>query len=85
MFYREEKKTRIVVRGDDFTAFEPKESLDWLRRVIQSRVEVKFKAILERGSEGVVRILNRIVTVTARGHVRGVTRGVPKSSCRSWG
>ncbi len=41
--------------------------MDWFREVIEHRVEVKFKASLERKRPGAVRILNRIATVTSGG------------------
>ncbi len=61
------KIIRVVVHGDDFTALGSKSSLDWLREVIQHRMEVKFKGRLERRRPGAVRILSRIVTVASGG------------------
>ncbi len=45
--YREQKKVRIVARGDDFTVLGANKYLDWRRRVVQQRMEVKFKGSLE--------------------------------------
>ncbi len=67
MFYHEEKKIRVLVRGDDITVLGGSKELDWFREAIQKRMEVKLKGRLERGKPGAVRILKRIVTVTERG------------------
>ncbi len=64
MLYHEEKDSRVAVHGDDFTALGASMSLDWLREVVQRRMQVKFKGTMERGKPEPVRIANRIVTVT---------------------
>jgi hypothetical protein len=43
VFYHEQRGGRIVVHGDDFTVPGASKSLDWLKGVTQSRMEVKFK------------------------------------------
>ncbi len=42
-------------------------SLDWVRGVVQQRMEVKSKGSLERSTLGVVQILHWIATVTENG------------------
>ncbi len=49
VFYHEQKNSRAVVHGDDFTTLGANKSLDWIRGVGQQRMEVKFKSRLERG------------------------------------
>ncbi len=65
--HHEQKNIRFVVHGDDFPMLGASKSLNSFRKVVQQRMEVKFKNRLERGRQGSVRILNRIVTVTDRG------------------
>ena len=67
VFYRKDSDIRAVVHGDDFTVLGPRSGLYWFREVSQRRMEVKFKARLERRRPEAVRILNRIVTVTSEG------------------
>ncbi len=43
VIYREQKRSRAMAHGDDFTALRPCNSLDWLRGVAQRRMEMKFK------------------------------------------
>ncbi len=45
--YHKEKDVCAVVRGNDFTVLGSRGGLDWFRKVIQRRMEVKFKARLE--------------------------------------
>ncbi len=48
VFYHKEKDVRTVVHRDDFTVLGSRSGLDWLREVIQRRVEVMLKARLYR-------------------------------------
>ena len=55
---------RAVVRGDDFTVLGHSSALDWFRKQISERFEVKFRGRIgpdggERGN--IIRILSRIV------------------------
>jgi hypothetical protein len=50
--YHEDKIVRVVAHGDAFVALGASKSLDWLRGVIQQRMEVKFRGRLERGKPG---------------------------------
>ncbi len=43
VFYNEERNIRAVVRGDDCTVLGRSEDLDWFRKMIEKRVEVKYK------------------------------------------
>ncbi len=61
------KNVNVVVHGDDFTVLGPSKSLDWFRGVVQQRMDAKFKARLESGNPGAVKILNNIATVTEKG------------------
>ncbi len=45
----------------------PSNFLDWLRGVVEERMEVKFKNRLERGNPEAARISSRVVTVTENG------------------
>ncbi len=67
VFYHEQKSIQIVAHGDDFAVLGADESLDWVRGVVQQRMEAMFKGRLERGTPGAVRILSRIATVTEHG------------------
>ncbi len=58
---------RVVVHGDDITVLGAKVDPDWLREIIQRRMEVKFKSRLQRRKPGAVRILNSIATVAKGG------------------
>ena len=43
MFHITERDVRVVVHGDDFTVLGSADSLDWFRKCISSRFEVKFR------------------------------------------
>ena len=63
VFYHEERSVRIVVHGDDVTALGKTQGLDWFRKDISQRYEVKLRGRLgpNRNDDKSVRILNRIV------------------------
>ncbi len=63
VFYHEDKKVRVVVRRDDFTALGPNSSFDWFCGLVQESIWVKLKGKLERVKPGAVMILSRIATV----------------------
>ena len=42
-FHNSEYKLRIVVHGDDFTVLGNENNLDWFRRMISMKYEVKFR------------------------------------------
>ena len=69
VFYHEDKGIRLVVHGDDFTVLGYEESLDWFRRCINEKFEVKFRGRLgpEDTDDKCIRILNRVVTWTDNG------------------
>ncbi len=67
MFYHEERNIRAAVHGDDFTVSGKSEDFDWLRNVVEKKMEVKHTERLIRGHEGVVRLLNRVVSSTREG------------------
>jgi hypothetical protein len=64
MFYHPGRNIRAVVHGDDFTLTGFDEDLDWYRKKIAERFDVKFRARLgeDQWDDKSVRILNRIVT-----------------------
>jgi hypothetical protein len=57
------------VHGDDFTMLGWEEDLDWFRKQIQERFEVKVKGRIGPGKEDEksMRVLNRIVEWTEQG------------------
>ena len=63
MFYHPVRDLRIVVHGGDFTVGGFAEDLDWFRRMISEKCEVKFRARLgdDPKDEKSVRILNRVL------------------------
>ena len=69
VFLNKERKLRAVVHGDDFTVLGGEHQLDWFRRMINERYEVKFRGRIGPGEEDEesIRILNRVVTWTNDG------------------
>ena len=61
LFYHEQRNIRVVVYGDDFTVLGNTEQLDWFRKQIAKRYEVKFKARLggDKSDDKAVFLLNR--------------------------
>ena len=59
----------MVVHGDDFTVLAEEEKLDWFRREISKRFEVKFRGRIgpDVGDDKSIRILNRVITWDVRG------------------
>ena len=43
VFYNPERGIRLVVHGGDFTVLGYEEDLDWFRRAISHKYEVKFR------------------------------------------
>ena len=68
-FYMAERNLRVVVHGDDFTVLGQEADLDWFRRKISEKYEVKFRGRIGPGSgdDKSIRILNRVVTWTEEG------------------
>ena len=68
-FYMAERNLRVVVHGDDFTVLGQEADLDWFRRNISEKYEVKFRGRIGLGSgdDKSIRILNRVVTWTEEG------------------
>merc|ERR1711973_531261 len=68
-FYMAEKNLRVVVHGDDFTVLGLEADLDWFRRKISEKFEVKFRGRIGPGisDDKSIRILNRVVTWTEEG------------------
>ena len=63
MFWNSARDLRAVVHGDDFTVLGPAEQLDWFRKQIAQRFEVKFRGRLgpDAHDDKSIRILNRVV------------------------
>ena len=63
MFYHPDRELRVVVHGDDFTLGGLSWELDWFRKEISEKFEVKFRARLGDSEEGdkSLRILSRIL------------------------
>ena len=68
-FWHQQRSIRVVVHGDDFTVLAQEEQLDWFRREISRKFEVKFRGRIgpDIGDEKSIRILNRVVTWTTKG------------------
>jgi hypothetical protein len=68
LFYHKDREIRAVVHGDDFTMLGHREDLDWFRKMIETKFEIKHKRMGSGPDElKSVRILNRIVTYTENG------------------
>ena len=67
VFYNPERGIRLVVHGDDFTVLGY--DLDWFRRAISDKYEVKFRGRVGPGEDDdkSIRILNRVVEWTEEG------------------
>ena len=63
VLFHKERQIRLVVHGDDFAVLGVDDQLDWFRKEIVKRFEVKFKARLGPGikDDKQVRVLNRII------------------------
>jgi len=69
VFYQKERAVRVVVHGDDFTVLGQETQLDWFRKQIAEKFEVKFRGSLGPSDtdDKSIRILNRVVTWTKEG------------------
>ncbi len=56
-----------MIHGEDFAILGKGEDLEWLRKVIEKKKEVKREESLIRGCEGAVRVLKRVVSSTREG------------------
>ena len=67
--YHPERRTRLVVHGDDFIALGIDENLTWYRSQIMSRFEAKVKGRIGPGKGDLksMRVLNRVVHWTPQG------------------
>ncbi len=52
VFYHKEKNVRAAGHGDDFGVLRSIFDLDWLREVIQRRMEVKYKSAEKKARSG---------------------------------
>ena len=59
----------MVVHGDDFTILGDELELDWFRRAISERYEVKFRGRIgpSESDDKSIRILNRVTTWSDNG------------------
>ena len=66
VYWHQERGIRAVIHGDDFTMLGWEKDLDWFRKQIQERFEVKVKGRLGpwKNDQKSMRILNRIVEWT---------------------
>ena len=68
IFHHEGRGIRTVVHGDDYTSVGSPVSLEWLRRVLEKKYELKTSVIGHEGgacTEG--KVLNRIIRYTDKG------------------
>ena len=77
-----EMNIRVVVHGDDCTALGSEFALDWFRREISKRYEVKFRGRIgpDETYEKNIIVLSRIVEWTAEGQCMNRTRDMLNSS-----
>ena len=63
VFHHPERNIKGVIHGDDFTMLGYEKDLDWFRKHMEERFEIKLKASLglEEKDDKYVRILNRVV------------------------
>ena len=68
-FWHPNKEIRAVVHGDDFTLLADEDKLDWFRREISKKLEVKFRGRNgpDSGDDKSIRVLSRVVTWTIKG------------------
>jgi hypothetical protein len=66
VFFHPVRQVRLVVHGDDFSVAGSEEQLNWFRKEISNRTDVKFRARLgdDDKDDKSVRILNRVVEWT---------------------
>ena len=78
VFWHPERNMRVVVRGGGFTVLASRDQLDWCRRRISSRFDVKFRGRMGPGENTckIMRILNRVVEWMNRGLAHGQTKGM---------
>ncbi len=67
VFYHEERNIIAVVHGDDFTVSGRSGDLYWFRKMMEKRMEVKYKERLSRDRDRAVRVLIRVVSSTQEG------------------
>ena len=63
VFHHPARNVRAVIHGDDFTILGNAQDLDWFRRCIGERYEVKYRGRLgpEEGDDKAIIIPNRVV------------------------
>ena len=68
-FFHPQRKMRAVIHGDDFTLLGFDSDLDWFRRRITSKWEVKVKGRIgpSPNDQKIMHVLNRIVEWTDKG------------------
>ena len=68
MYYHEEKGIRCMVHGDDFVTVWRRGKLRWFQKCLKGRFETKETVVgTGPGEETEVKVLNRIIRVTAEG------------------
>ncbi len=81
-YYHEEKNLKMMLHGDDFATVGGVEEIQWLRKKMEERFELKTTIIgQEEEQEG--RILNRIIRYTEKAGSTRLTRGTRSTSSRS--
>ena len=70
MFHHPSRKILCLVHGDDFVSVGEDDQLEWLKKKLQERFEIKTKLVGDGGTNGEVseaRILNRVIRRTSEG------------------
>jgi hypothetical protein len=67
--YHPQRQIRLVVHGDDFTAFGGESDLDWYRGVLMGKFEAKVNGRIGPGrrDDKSMRALNRMIHWTEEG------------------
>ena len=68
LFHHADREIRAVVHGDDFTLLGHRDDLDWFKKTMETKFDIKHKRMgAGLNDEKSVRILNRVVTYTSDG------------------
>ena len=93
VFHHYERDISTVVHGDDFTSLGTDENLTWMESEMSKNFELKLRGRLGRDLPGELRILNRIVRVSADGleyeadprHVELIAESLDLAGCKPVG
>ena len=68
LFHNKERKTSVMVHGDDFIGVGPEDQLAELRSKLEEKYKIKVERLgLKEGEKAEIRILNKVVRETSEG------------------